>query len=404
MRGILVDWIIDVHKKFKLKLECMFMSINLIDRVCQLTPIAKHRFQLLGITCLFIASKYEEIYPPYLSDFAFVCADAYTEADILSMEAEVLKILDFNLVNTSCVELIEAYSFESKIFSLFKLTNLENIYGKEKNLLLYVNHLLKLNLDLAIIRPSVIVPASIFLVKKILKKKLNMSDLIREFNSSEKKIKGCAKILAVMLSKESKSKLTACRRKFKADKFDNVSRIKISVKDVKERRKSQVKENNPKSARNYNELNKSREGKYPGFASPIGNTQTMLEKLRKSLSPAPNAREYSGYINSTLGILKASFGTKSRSKSRRNYREETSNENRHNLTSSLKNIQSTLKLNGRILVDEYSAKTYGRKSIEKTYKSKLKNKNMFNQQLQFHEILNKNRSNNISNFDHKLDT
>lgn len=98
MRGILIDWIIDVHKKFKLKLETLFLSVNLIDRVCQATAIAKYRFQLLGITCLFTAAKYEEIYPPFLSDFAFVCADAYTEDDILNMEAEVLKLLDFNMV------------------------------------------------------------------------------------------------------------------------------------------------------------------------------------------------------------------------------------------------------------------------------------------------------------------
>ena len=114
MRGILIDWIVDVHKKFKLKMETLFLTVNLIDRICVLTPIAKHRFQLLGITSLFVASKYEEIYPPYLSDFAFVCAEAYTESDILNMEAEILRLLDFSIVNTSTLVLVESYSVESK--------------------------------------------------------------------------------------------------------------------------------------------------------------------------------------------------------------------------------------------------------------------------------------------------
>ena len=114
MRGILVDWIVDVHKKFKLKMETLFLAVNLIDRICSLTAIAKHRFQLLGITSLFVASKYEEIYPPYLSDFAFVCAEAYTESDILNMEAEILRLLDFSMVNTSTLILIESYAVESK--------------------------------------------------------------------------------------------------------------------------------------------------------------------------------------------------------------------------------------------------------------------------------------------------
>jgi Cyclin, C-terminal domain len=100
--------------------------------------------------------------------------------------------------------------------------------------LLYIQHLLLLNIDLAILRPSVLVPASIFLVKKILKKPLEINQIVKEFATDERRIKGCAKLLAVMLSKESKSKLTACRRKFKHEKFDNVSRIKISVKEVKE--------------------------------------------------------------------------------------------------------------------------------------------------------------------------
>jgi Cyclin, N-terminal domain len=54
-----------------------------------------------------------------LSDFAFVCAEAYSEEDILSMEAELLKMLDFNIINTSAVLLIEAYCSESKNKSPF---------------------------------------------------------------------------------------------------------------------------------------------------------------------------------------------------------------------------------------------------------------------------------------------
>ena len=30
-------------------------------------------FQLLGVTCMFIASKYEEIYTPELHDFLYLC-------------------------------------------------------------------------------------------------------------------------------------------------------------------------------------------------------------------------------------------------------------------------------------------------------------------------------------------
>lgn len=114
MRSILVDWLIDVHKKFQLRTQTLFMAVNIIDRILALVEVAKHRFQLLGVTALFISSKFEEIYPPELDRFTYVCADAYTNQDILNMESKVLGLLDFNLVYTSCYNLFAAYAKESK--------------------------------------------------------------------------------------------------------------------------------------------------------------------------------------------------------------------------------------------------------------------------------------------------
>ena len=116
MRAILIDWLIDVHKKFKLRSQTLFMTVNIIDRILEKVEVAKHRFQLLGITSLFIASKYEEIYPPELDRFTYVCADAYTNEDLLNMESKVLEILDFNLVFTSSYNLFITYSKEGKFY------------------------------------------------------------------------------------------------------------------------------------------------------------------------------------------------------------------------------------------------------------------------------------------------
>lgn len=114
MRGILVDWLVDVHKKFRLRTHTLFIAVNLIDRALEKFIVEKQNFQLLGITCLFIASKYEEIYPPPMSEYTYVCADAYTDKDLLNMEAKILNSLGFNLVFTSSFALFNAYSEESK--------------------------------------------------------------------------------------------------------------------------------------------------------------------------------------------------------------------------------------------------------------------------------------------------
>lgn len=110
----MIDWLIDVHKKFKLKDQTLFIAVNMIDRTLEKIKIQKKNFQLLGITCLFTASKYEEIYPPPISEYSYVCADAYKDSDLLQMEARMLHALDFNLVFTSPLSLYVSYSDQSK--------------------------------------------------------------------------------------------------------------------------------------------------------------------------------------------------------------------------------------------------------------------------------------------------
>ena len=62
MRGILLDWLVDVHLKFKLSPETLFMSVNLIDRYLEKVAISRSKLQLLGVSALFISCKYEEVY------------------------------------------------------------------------------------------------------------------------------------------------------------------------------------------------------------------------------------------------------------------------------------------------------------------------------------------------------
>lgn len=41
MREILIDWLIDVHMKFKLMEDTLFITINIIDRYLEIKPISK---------------------------------------------------------------------------------------------------------------------------------------------------------------------------------------------------------------------------------------------------------------------------------------------------------------------------------------------------------------------------
>lgn len=67
-RAFLVEWIIDVHRKFKLMPETLYVTVYIIDKFLSASPIKKSDLHLLGVTALLISTKYEEIYPPDLTD------------------------------------------------------------------------------------------------------------------------------------------------------------------------------------------------------------------------------------------------------------------------------------------------------------------------------------------------
>jgi len=98
MRAILLDWLIEVCEVYRLHRETFYLAVDFIDRFLGVAgPVPKNRLQLIGITCLFIGAKIEEIYPPKLQEFAYVTDGACTEDEILSMELVVLKGLNWGL-------------------------------------------------------------------------------------------------------------------------------------------------------------------------------------------------------------------------------------------------------------------------------------------------------------------
>lgn len=115
MRAILIDWIIDVHNKFKMLPQTFFLTINLIDRFLEHFECERNKLQLVGISCLFLASKYEEIYPPDLKEFVLVCDNTYSSDEIIVMEGMIISKLGFDLVFTSSYQFHEMFCQKCKL-------------------------------------------------------------------------------------------------------------------------------------------------------------------------------------------------------------------------------------------------------------------------------------------------
>ncbi|KAL6564924.1 hypothetical protein OROMI_016374 [Orobanche minor] len=97
MRAILVDWLIEVHKKFELTPESLYLTINIIDRFLSVKTVPRRELQLVGISSMLIACKYEEIWAPEVSDFIAISDNAYVREQVLLMEKAILGKLEWYL-------------------------------------------------------------------------------------------------------------------------------------------------------------------------------------------------------------------------------------------------------------------------------------------------------------------
>ena len=99
MRAVLLNWLIDVHLKYKLQPETLFVAVQVLDAYLSRRVVGRAELQLVGITSLWIAAKYEETYQvPKLANLVFICDSAYNRQQILAMEGSIIQALDFDLL------------------------------------------------------------------------------------------------------------------------------------------------------------------------------------------------------------------------------------------------------------------------------------------------------------------
>ena len=216
MRAILIDWIIEVHFQFNLRQETLYMTIWIIDTYLSFNFVSRKKLQLLGITCLLISCKSQEIYFPHQNKFIEVTDGAYNREEMLKMENEILKKLNFKIVFPTSNDfyniLSKLYNFEKKQYFLGK-------YFIESVLIDY--KMIKYS-------GSIISAASTYLVMKYFGingyQKLYSKYVIKEDNP-ESVIKDTAKEIYLLIENLSKSKYKSVKNKYGLTQFENVSEI-----------------------------------------------------------------------------------------------------------------------------------------------------------------------------------
>lgn len=97
MRQTLVDWLLQVHFRYHMLPETLWIAINIVDRFLSRRVVSLGKLQLVGVTAMFVAAKYEEILAPSVDEFVFMTENGYTKEEILKGERIVLQTLEFRV-------------------------------------------------------------------------------------------------------------------------------------------------------------------------------------------------------------------------------------------------------------------------------------------------------------------
>jgi len=217
----IIDWIIDVHQYMELVTETLYLTVNLLDRYLSLEVIPATKLQLVGVTALFIASKYEEIYPPEMKDFIFICKGKFSKQDILNCEGLILNKLEFNILTISPLLLFNRLFFISA-------KSKDNLRSSTMNLVYYLGHFL---MELSLMEytmlefpSSIISSAALFFSRKVIGEKPAWpnKEIDKQVIIDQELIISCAKKMFQLVKKERASNLKTLRQKYSKPCFQDV--------------------------------------------------------------------------------------------------------------------------------------------------------------------------------------
>ncbi|KAF7817458.1 putative cyclin-A3-1 [Senna tora] len=215
MRGVLVDWLVEVAEEYKLLPDTLYLSVSYIDRFLSTNQVVRQRLQLLGVSSMFIASKYEEISPPHVEEFCHITDNTYSKAQVVEMEAAILKSLKFEMGNPTVKTFLRSFvGFAS-----------ENLHFEFLGC--YLAELSLLDYNCIKFLPSLVAASAIFLARFIIHPDVHPWDSALQectgYKSAE--LKECVLILHGLYLARRGGSLQAIREKYKQHKFKYVAML-----------------------------------------------------------------------------------------------------------------------------------------------------------------------------------
>ncbi|XP_042507385.1 G2/mitotic-specific cyclin-2-like isoform X2 [Macadamia integrifolia] len=218
MRAILIDWLIEVHYKFELMDETLFLTINLIDRFLAQQAVVRKKLQLVGVTAMLLACKYEEVSVPVVEDLILISDKAYTRKEVLDMERLMVNTLQFNM------SVPTPYAFMRRFLKAAQSDR------KLELLSFFIIELCLVECEMLRFPPSFLAAAAIFTAQCTLNGSRQWTQTCEwHSNYREDQLLECSKLMVGFHQKAGTGKLTGVYRKYSTFKFGYAAKSEPAV-------------------------------------------------------------------------------------------------------------------------------------------------------------------------------
>ncbi|XP_059623327.1 G2/mitotic-specific cyclin-2-like [Cornus florida] len=215
MRAILIDWLIEVHHKFDLRDETLFLTVNLIDRFLAQHAIIRKKLQLVGLVAMLLACKYEEVSVPVVDDFVFISDKAYTRKEILEMERLMLNTLQFNMSVPTPYVFMKRFLKAAQSDRKFELHSF------------FMIELCLVEYEMLKFPPSCLAAAAVYTAHCTLYGFKQWTKTCEWYtNYSEDQLLECSRLMVSFHQKAATGKLTGVHRKYCTSKFGYAAKCK----------------------------------------------------------------------------------------------------------------------------------------------------------------------------------
>lgn len=217
MRGVLVDWLVEVADELKLLPDTLYLSVAYVDKYLSINVITKKKLQLLGVASMFIASKYEEINPPNVDELSDM---TYTKEEVIKMEADILKSLEFEMGNPTVRTFLRKFIDVAQ--GNYKTPTLQFEF-----LVSYLAELSLLDYKCVKFLPSMVAASVIFLARLMIRSKMNpwCSALQQYTGYKAADLRDCVLVLHDLYLGRRGGSLQVVRAKYKQHKFKYVANL-----------------------------------------------------------------------------------------------------------------------------------------------------------------------------------